>query len=89
MKVNLLAYKNNIPLLMSSLDRYKDKSSIEIITELGPAIHCPLIVLSYYVLYLKGYDESVAQLRQRLIEFYKYSNIEGEDQLEEIFKEFV
>jgi len=75
MKLNLNDYKNCIPALTAICERDKQKPSLEIISDFATTNHFPLVAIGYYLIDIRGEDQDVRSLIERLTEFYKYSTI--------------
>jgi len=75
MKLNLNDYKNCIPALTAICERDKQKPSLEIISEFATTNHFPLVAIGYYVIDIRGENQDVRSLIERLSLFYKYSEV--------------
>lgn len=81
MKINLLAYKNNLPLLKAYRQANSNLSLSDLITTYAVSTHVPLIVCAYYMARIDGMTPELTETIKRINQFYKYDEIIGVDEL--------
>ena len=80
MKIDLNHYKNIMPTVISVCQNNIGKSHKELISCIAVASYAPAIVACYYYSKHLGYTPpEVQETKEALMEFYKYSEILGEE----------
>jgi len=81
MKIDLMAYRMNLPALRAYQKANANLSLSDLITNFSVSTHIPLIVCAFYVAKIKGMDEEMQEMINRLMQFYKYDEIVNVDEL--------
>jgi len=84
MKIDLLKYKNNLPIIASYLKVNSNLSFNDKMTNFSVATHVPLIVVAYYIMKVEGPSEDFTKAVKRLTDFYKYDELIGIQELMEL-----
>lgn len=82
MKIDLRNYKNIFPMVKSVCENNTTRSHKDLVSSIAIASYAPAIVACYYYAKHLGYmPDEVKETKDKLIEFYKYSEILGEDEI--------
>lgn len=84
MKIDLLRYKNNLPIIASYLKINSNLSFNDKMTNFSVATHIPLIVVAYYIMKVEGPSEDFTNAVERLTNFYRYDELIGVQELMEL-----
>lgn len=81
MKIDLMAYRANLPALKAYQKANATLSLSDLITNFSASSHVPLIVCAYYAAKIRGMDEETKSTIDRIMRFYKYDEVVNIEEL--------
>lgn len=81
MRIDLLAYKNNLAPLKAYRQANLNQSPSDIVTNFAVSSYVPLIVCAYYLVRIEGMTPELMAMIERVKQFYRYDEIVGIEEL--------
>lgn len=75
MQLDLTRYRAILPQAKTLVDRYPEKSKLELASILTQTTMAPIAVSSYFIGYISGFNDELEVSIKSLVSFYKYDNI--------------
>lgn len=85
MTIDLDKYRNQIPFIKYLMDKAKPEERLtRTLSEIAPAIHCPIIAVAYYVAEIYGMSPETQLVIDKLKTYYRVTEVKGVREYETI-----